>query len=196
MSTAPTAKAAAKATGKPKAKKAAAKAAAKTEVSPTAAAAASTAASAPKAAKASAGGKKAAATPKAPKAAAAKKAAKPKTNKRVKKVQLKFTLDCTSPVEDGIMDAAQFEKFLHDRIKVNGKAGALGENVTIARDKTKIHVTADIAMSKRYMKYLTKKFLKKNNLRDWLHVVAVNKTTYELKYFNIQDDDDDEAGAA
>lgn len=86
------------------------------------------------------------------------------------------------------MDAAAFEKFLHDRIKVNGKAGALGDNVKITRDKTKITVNTDLAMSKRYLKYLTKKFLKKNQLRDWLHVVAANKTTYELRYFNIQDD--------
>lgn len=44
-----------------------------------------------------------------------------------KKQVLKFTLDCTHPVEDGIMDAANFEQFLQERIKVNGKAGNLGE---------------------------------------------------------------------
>jgi hypothetical protein len=27
----------------------------------------------------------------------------------------------------------------------------------------------------RYLKYLTKKYLKKNNLRDWLRVVASSK---------------------
>lgn len=31
-----------------------------------------------------------------------------------------------------------------------------------------ISVTANIALSKRYLKYLTKKFLKKNALRDWI----------------------------
>ena len=36
-----------------------------------------------------------------------------------------FTIDCTKPVEDKIMDIAQFEKFLLDRIKVNGKTGEL-----------------------------------------------------------------------
>lgn len=34
-----------------------------------------------------------------------------------------FTIDCTKPVEDKIMDIAQFEKFLLDRIKVDGKTG-------------------------------------------------------------------------
>jgi len=37
----------------------------------------------------------------------------------------------------------------------------------------------------RYLKYLTKKYLKKNNLRDWLRVVATGKDTYELRYFQV-----------
>lgn len=46
----------------------------------------------------------------------------------------------------------------------------------------------------RYLKYLTKKYLKKNNLRDWLRVVASDKETYELRYFQIsQDDEESEA---
>jgi large subunit ribosomal protein L22e len=48
--------------------------------------------------------------------------------------------------------------------------------------------------SARYLKYLTKKYLKKNNLRDWLRVVASDKETYELRYFQIsQEDDESEA---
>jgi large subunit ribosomal protein L22e len=85
---------------------------------------------------------------------------------------------------------------LHDRIKVNGKAGNLKDKITITRDKTKIHVAAVAPFSKRYLKYLTKKFLKKQQLRDWLHVVATNKTTYELRYFRINDENEEEEGAA
>ena len=39
---------------------------------------------------------------------------------------MKFILDCTHLIEDGSMDAANFEQFLQERIKVNGKAGNLG----------------------------------------------------------------------
>jgi hypothetical protein len=39
-------------------------------------------------------------------------------------------------------------------------AGVLGENVKVVREKTKIVVTSEVAMSKRYLKYLTKKYLK------------------------------------
>ena len=40
-----------------------------------------------------------------------------------------------------------------------------------------------------YLKYLTKKYLKKNNVRDWLRVIASNKdrNAYELRYFKIAD---------
>lgn len=46
----------------------------------------------------------------------------------------------------------------------------------------------------RYLKYLTKKYLKKNNVRDWLRVIASNKdrNVYELRYFNIAENEGEE----
>lgn len=44
----------------------------------------------------------------------------------------------------------------------------------------------------RYLKYLTKKYLKKNNLRDWLRVVASSKEAFELRYFQINQDEEEE----
>jgi len=116
-----------------------------------------------------------------------------KTKKIVKRKQtLKFSVDCSQPVDDGIMDAASFEKFLQDRIKVSGKTGNLGDMVSVSRDKAKVTVSSDIPFSKRYLKYLSKKYLKKQQLRDWLHVIANTKTSYELRYYNIHDQDADE----
>jgi len=117
-----------------------------------------------------------------------------KKGKKGKKSTLKFTIDCTAPVQDEIMNAADFEKFLHARIKVDGKAGVLKDKVSIGREKTKLNISAHPPFSKRYLKYLTKKFLKKHQLRDWLHVVATDKSTYQLKYFKIQNDEEEEAG--
>lgn len=109
---------------------------------------------------------------------------------------LKFTIDCSRPVADEIFDIAAFDTFLHDRFKVEGKAGNLGTAVEIRREKDRIIVTAasGVNFSKRYLKYLTKKYLKKNQLRDWLHVIASDKTSYQLRYFNI--DQDEAEGAA
>eukprot|EP00891_Asterochloris_glomerata_P009991 jgi/Astpho2/9991/e_gw1.00153.68.1_t len=111
-----------------------------------------------------------------------------------KKKENKFTIDCAKPVADNIMDIAQFEKFLLDRIKVDNKTGVLGDSVKITKDKSKLTVTTEIQMSKRYLKYLTKKYLKKHNVRDWLRVIAAPKdrNTYELRYFNIADNEGEE----
>jgi len=56
----------------------------------------------------------------------------------------------------------------------------------------KLAVAANIPFSKRYLKYLTKKFLKKNQLRDWVRVVAVAPNVYELRFYNIADNDEEE----
>ncbi|XP_034061069.1 60S ribosomal protein L22-like 1, partial [Gymnodraco acuticeps] len=121
---------------------------------------------------------------------------RPTAGRKTKKgASWKFTLDLTHPVEDGILDSANFEIFLKERIKVNGKTGNLGNTVQVGRMKNKINVTSEKQFSKRYLKYLTKKYLKKNNLRDWLRVVASDKETYELRYFQISQDDEEESEA-
>ena len=80
---------------------------------------------------------------------------------------------------------------MRKRIKVNGKAGALGKVVTVTRDGTKVTVKSQAGHKKSYMKYLTKKFLKKNKIRDWVRVISAKPTVYELRYFNIQQEDDE-----
>merc|ERR1719343_578348 len=117
-----------------------------------------------------------------------KKKAAPKGKKQI----VTFVVDCSQPVDDNILEAAGLETFFLDRIKVNNKTGNLGDKVKVTRDKAKISVTAELPFSKRYLKYLTKKYLKKQQLRDFLHVIAPNRHTYELRYFNINGDDDEE----
>lgn len=111
---------------------------------------------------------------------------------KAKKSILKFTVDCKQPSEDNIIETKDFEQFLMRRIKVDGKPGNLGEKITINREKAKIHVTAETPFSKRYLKYLGKKYLKAQQLRDFLRIVAPNKTSYQMRYFNINDDKDEE----
>ncbi len=100
-----------------------------------------------------------------------------------------------------------------ERIKLDGKTGQLEGKVSVERLKQKLVVSSEVAFSKRfvilrgflflydsklklkfyplrYLKYLTKKFLKKNKLRDWLRVIANTKDSYELRYFNIDQDED------
>merc|ERR1712218_295690 len=103
-----------------------------------------------------------------------------------KKNQIKLFIDCTHPVEDGIMNCADFEKYLQDRIKIAGKTSNFGKEFAMERQKTKLAFTSDIPFSKRYLKYLTKK-----NLKNWLRVVASAKDSYELRYFQINNEESD-----
>ncbi|KAI1702942.1 ribosomal l22e protein family domain-containing protein [Ditylenchus destructor] len=115
--------------------------------------------------------------------------------KKKKKQALAFHIECKNPVEDGILKTSSFETFLNEAIKVNGKTKQLALNgITVDATKTKITVASESQpLSKRYLKYLTKKYLKRNSLRDWLRVVASTKDTYELRYFQINQDEDEES---
>eukprot|EP00178_Gracilaria_changii_P027135 TRINITY_DN8459_c0_g1_i1.p2 TRINITY_DN8459_c0_g1~~TRINITY_DN8459_c0_g1_i1.p2 ORF type:complete len:149 (+),score=30.98 TRINITY_DN8459_c0_g1_i1:47-493(+) len=107
-----------------------------------------------------------------------------------------FSIDCTTPANDGIFDTTilqGFEEYLKERIKINGKTGQLSDKVKVQLDQSKVAVKTYIPFSKRYLKYLTKRYLKKKQLRDWLRVVASDKATYELRYFNIHQDDEEDA---
>ncbi|XP_058835741.1 large ribosomal subunit protein eL22-like isoform X2 [Topomyia yanbarensis] len=115
-----------------------------------------------------------------------------KHTQKKKKEYLHFGVDCTNIAEDNIMDVADFEKYLSERFKVNGKIGNLGNNVHFERQKMKVYINSDVHYSKRYLKYLTKKYLKKNSLRDWIRVVSNDKDLYELRYFRISSNDDEE----
>jgi len=108
------------------------------------------------------------------------------------KVTRAFTIDCTKPVEDKVFNTTNFAEYLRQRIKIGGRTGHLGESVKVGNDEKKVTVRADIAFSKRYLKYLTKKYLKRHSLREFLYVVAANKSSYQIKYFNIQQEGADQ----
>ena len=106
-----------------------------------------------------------------------------------KKQTLKFFINCRLPIEDNVIVLKDFEQYLSQHIKVDNKTGNLGSAVTVAMDKDQIAVESKIPFSKRYLKYLTKKYLKKQDLKEFLRVIAINKNTYELRYFKIQNEE-------
>ena len=79
---------------------------------------------------------------------------------------------------------------------MEGKTGNLAQcNVDIIRDRTKLTVVSpvDLGFSKRQLKYLSKRYLKKQQLRDYLRVVAASKNSYELRYYQITAGDEQDA---
>jgi len=106
-----------------------------------------------------------------------------------KKTVIKYFIDCRLPIEDNVIVLKDFETFLTSHIKVEKKVNNLGSSITVSMDKESLVVESKIALSKRYLKYLTKKYLKKQDLKEFLRVIATTKNTYQLRYFKIQNED-------
>ena len=91
----------------------------------------------------------------APPAHAAQKKARAGAKGKAPKVTKKFVINASQPASDKIFDVSAFEKFLHDRIKVEGRTGNLGDVVTIKQaGEGKVEVVAHQEFSGRYLKYL------------------------------------------
>ncbi|KAK9368333.1 ribosomal protein L22e [Lipomyces kononenkoae] len=114
-----------------------------------------------------------------------------KSTKKAGKVTSRYVVDYSNA--NSIFDDDGFVNFLNNKIKVEGRTGNLGDVITVSKESdSKIVVVAHTQFSGRYLKYLTKKYLKKTNFRDWLRVVSVSKGVYELRYFNIVVSDESE----
>ncbi|KAL3729421.1 hypothetical protein ACJRO7_026522 [Eucalyptus globulus] len=88
--------------------------------------------------------------------------------KAAKKDGATFVIDCTKRVEDKIMDIASLEKFLQERIKVNGKASAHNDSVITSRDRSKITVTVT-STSQLKTKKTKKKYFKK--IKNYIKII-------------------------
>jgi len=113
----------------------------------------------------------------------------PKKGGKAKKTSNKFYIDCKLPIEDNVIVLKDFESYLSQNIKVDGKKGNMGKNVSVGMERENIVIESSIPFSKRYLKYLTKKYLKKQDLKEFLRVISTQKNTYQLKYFNIQNEE-------
>lgn len=119
---------------------------------------------------------------------------KRKQQKKTKKVKplTKFVIDCEAPAADEIVDTGSIADYLKQRIKVEGKAGNLGKKIVVANTDSKVSVETSGLISKRYIKYLAKRFLKKQGVREYVRIASADKASYALRYFRMSDNVDEE----
>ena len=125
------------------------------------------------------------------------KAPRGKMLKTVKKVKVrthKYTIDIQNTVEDNVISLDSFVKYLTENIKNEGKKNNFGEKIAVSKDGFAAVITSKGKFAKRYLKYLSKKYLKKQDMRDYIRVIASGKNSYIFKYFNVNagDNEDDE----
>ena len=118
-----------------------------------------------------------------------------KAQKKGKKPNHRFEVNCELPIADNYFVLKNFEEYMRANIKVGGKKANFGKQVTVTTDSFSVIVNATIPFSKRYLKYLTKKYLKKQELREYLRAVSLNKNTYQLRYLNMNADNAEDAAA-
>ncbi len=111
-----------------------------------------------------------------------------------------YTVDLSRAVteEAAVVDPADFEKYLKEQIKVNNKKGNLGTSIVVSRKSGNKVISVEVKdgaqFAKRYLKWLTRRYLHKNQLGDYMHVIANSKNGYELKYFKVAEEAEEEEG--
>ena len=82
-----------------------------------------------------------------------------------------------------------------EHVKVDGIVGNLGNDISITAEsdnKVVVVVSGNGSFSGKYLKYLTKKYLKKNQIRDWIRFVSVKQNQYKLQFAVAEDDEEEE----
>ena len=135
---------------------------------------------------------------------------------QLKKQYTTFVVNVKAPLEASLFDTKAFVEFLTANFKPTkgGKAGNVGlfdstqskEQNLVAFQKSviispsasgdRVLIHTKTQLSKQYVKYMTKKFLKKSDLRDHLQVRATGKFSVKLQFYRVKGGDDEEAPAA
>lgn len=114
-----------------------------------------------------------------------------KTTKKAR-VAKKFVVDTSAPVENGVFDQESYVKYLVEHIKVEGIVGNLGEEISVTEEGNSVVVVSNTQFSGKYLKYLTKRYLKKNQIRDWIRFVSVKQNQYQLQFYSVAEDEEEE----
>ncbi len=110
----------------------------------------------------------------------------PKTSYKV------FNVDFNSPCSNNLLTLEGAEKYLKSNFKINGLKGKLKDKnakikvaMTDKKDKRKntivVQVDNKLQFSKRYIKYLCKKFLKREGIARFLTVSSTSPNAYTVK---------------
>ncbi|KAJ9457103.1 60S ribosomal protein L22 [Diplonema papillatum] len=114
--------------------------------------------------------------------------------RRAEAGKLVYKIDCSIPTTDGLIDADLLNKyatFLSEHLKIEGKTGQLGDKVKITVENDTIVITAfKVLFAKRYLKFLTRKFLRQEKLKEYVRLVSTCKRDYQLRYYNIHLDEE------
>ena len=103
------------------------------------------------------------------------------------KVYKKFFVDFSEPLDNKLLSIESAMKYLNSNMKIDGLKGNLKDFVKISVDDKRnkkcllIQVDNQMQFSKKYIKYLVKKFLKREGIVKYLTVLSSSPNSYEVK---------------
>jgi large subunit ribosomal protein L22e len=109
-----------------------------------------------------------------------------KTSKK-EKVYKKYFVDFSDPLDNKLLSIESAMKYLNSNMKIDGLKGNLKDFIKISVDDKRnkkcllIQVDNQMQFSKKYIKYLVKKFLKREGIVKYLTVLSNSPNSYEVK---------------
>ena len=103
------------------------------------------------------------------------------------KVYKKYFVDFSEPLDNKLLSIESAMKYINSNMKIDGLKGNLKDFVKINVDDKRnkkcllIQVHNQMQFSKKYIKYLVKKFLKREGIVKYLTVLANSPNSYEVK---------------
>jgi len=119
------------------------------------------------------------------------KGATGQTLKKKEKAYRKIQVDFNQAVSNNLLSLETAAQYLSNNIKVNGLKKKLGDSVKVSQTDKKekqkntlvVSVHDRMKFAKRYVKYLVKKFLKKEGISLYLRVISNGPSGYLVKMF-------------
>ncbi|KAF7697532.1 60S ribosomal protein L22 [Cucumispora dikerogammari] len=102
-----------------------------------------------------------------------------------KESKFSYNLNFLECINDGLFTVEEVKEHLENKFKVEGKTGNLGGKIELKINGNNLQLISTFKFRKSYLKYLSKKFLFKKNLTDWVHLVSDYKTGYDFTYYKV-----------
>ena len=100
------------------------------------------------------------------------------------KIYKKYSIDFSGPISNNLLALESVAKYLELNMKINGLKGKLGDSIKINivdKNNIMIQVENSIQFSKKYIKYLTKKYLRREGIEHYLTINSNSPNTYIVK---------------
>ena len=107
------------------------------------------------------------------------------------KTYKKYTIDFSAPISNNLLTLESISKYLQLNTKINGLKGKLGDSIKISiadKNNIMIQVANTLEFSKKYLKYLTKKYLKKEGIEKFMTINANSPNGYTVKIIKKNND--------